>query len=188
MISLQGRGRPGSSTCSSSGHACGVTPLSPSASVGFAGTNRGGSNPRAAGLWWLRGAAADGGVARGRVSPCHSCVPTTSCHTAAAARSEPPGPKLPPKTGGAFVPCVLPRPGGMALCPPRLGPAALVPTARADKEALGGPGTAGKGPGQAQGHGRDVAENQGTVARPGMGTASLRMGTGRGWPGMGTRV
>lgn len=69
--------------------------------------------------------------------------------------------------------------------PPCLGPAALVPTARADKEALEGLGTAGKGPGQAQGHGRDVAENQGTVARPGMETVSLGMGTAA-WPGMRT--
>lgn len=107
------------------------------------------------------------------------------------------GPSPQPKTAlGAFVPCVLPlslspRPCSSSAAQgddslsPRLGPAALVPTARADKEALEGLGTAWKGPGQAQGHGRDVAENQGTVARPGMGTVSLGMGTAA-WPGMRT--
>lgn len=116
---------------------CGVTPLQtlspPSISwlgetpVGFARTNGTGEPPHeweSPGLWcwWLgggcAGAAADGGVARGRVSQCPSCVPTTSCHTAAAARSESPAQRYP---GGGFVPCVLP----LSLIPrPCLSPAA----------------------------------------------------------------
>lgn len=84
--------------------------------------------------WWLgggcAGAAADGGVARGRVSQCPSCVPTTSCRTAAAARSEPPAQNCP----GGFCPLRPPPvphppgparpqlPGGMTLCPPGWAP------------------------------------------------------------------
>lgn len=120
-------------------------------------------------------------------------LPHSSC---CSARAPQPSTAL-----GAFVPCVLPlsltpsRPCSSPaargwLFVPRLGPAALVPTARADKEALEGLGTAGKGPAQARGHGRDTAENQGTVARPGMGTVPLGMGTGMGTVSlrMGTRA
>lgn len=142
--------------------------------------------------WWLGGAVQ--GLQQMERWPGDACpsVPAVSQPPAAAQQlllGPIPHPKLP---CGLLSPCVLP----LSLCSssaargddslsPRLGPAALVPTARADKEALEGLGTAGKGPGQAQGHGRDVAENQGTVARPGTGTVFLGMGTGA-WPAMRT--
>lgn len=118
---------------------CGVTPLQGRSTPaplglgnptpkGFARTNGRGNaphpptppgvrNPMAVGLVARGGcarAAADGGVARGRVSQCPSCVPTTSCHTAAAALSEPQAQNCP----GGFCP----------LCPPAVPhpPALLV--------------------------------------------------------------
>lgn len=118
--------------------------------------------------WWLEGgcagAAADGGVARGRVSQCPSCVPTTSCRTAAATRSEPPAQNCP----GGFCPLRPPPvphppgparpqlPGGMTLCPPGWAPQRWFPLPEQ------------RGAGRA-GHGRE---------RAGIGTGPWQ---GRGW-------